>query len=721
MAGSNTISLGFKVTGESDMKRALADINNSLKVSSSEMALATAQYSSNEKSVDALNAKDKVLVSTISEQNEKINALKTVIQNAAAAHTAAGQQIDSLKAKLADAKTKMAEMGTSSDTTKAQLKEQALAVQSLEKELSQAEKAYTNTGKSETNYETQLNNAKASVIKMNQELENNQKALVKAQTGSKSVADAVNGLASAAGINVPPAMQNMVNKLDGVNASAAALVGTLAGVTVGLGKLTLNTAKSADDINTLSKTTGMSTDTIQELNYASDQLDVSTETVSGALTKLIKNMEQSKTKTSNQAKAFKELGISTTDSHGKLRDANTTFLKTIDALGKVKNETERDSLSMTIFGKSARELNPMIEAGSKTLKEYAEKAHEVGAVQTPAMLDSFNKLQDNVDEINQQWLAVKIQLAEILLPLLTKITEAINQIPTSTLTAIVEGTAAIAIIGLVVGAISPLIIQAQLIPIVAAAAGTSVAAGASVAAEASVAAGTAVAEGAGIASAGLTALLPEIGLIVVAIGGLAVIGYELATHWDEVTADLSSGWDRVKSAFQGFGNWVSGQFISGWNEDMDALKYAFKEVVNFISDMIVILPNMIIGTINGLTSGLNLIINLLDRIKVSMPSWMGGGTFGISIPDIPQISYISIPRYATGTNYHPGGSALVGENGPEVVDLPRGSKVYPNGSSAGDMYVFNKGSIVIDAHNVKEWNDVLKYAKKYAQTMVQKG
>ena len=39
--------------------------------------------------------------------------------------------------------------------------------------------------------------------------------------------------------------------------------------------------------------------------------------------------------------------------------------KVIDALGKVTNETERDALAMQILGKSAQELNPLIEAGSQ--------------------------------------------------------------------------------------------------------------------------------------------------------------------------------------------------------------------------------------------------------------------------------------------------------------------------------------------------------------------
>lgn len=42
-----------------------------------------------------------------------------------------------------------------------------------------------------------------------------------------------------------------------------------------------------------------------------------------------------------------------------------------------------------------------------------------------------------------------------------------------------------------------------------------------------------------------------------------------------------------------------------------------------------------------------------------------------------------IPAYAGGTGYHPGGLALVGERGPELVSLPRGSAVTPNHALRG--------------------------------------
>ena len=40
-----------------------------------------------------------------------------------------------------------------------------------------------------------------------------------------------------------------------------------------------------------------------------------------------------------------------------------------------------------------------------------------------------------------------------------------------------------------------------------------------------------------------------------------------------------------------------------------------------------------------------------------------------------------ISEYATGTSYHPGGRAIVGEYGPEMIDLPRGASVVSTNST----------------------------------------
>jgi len=45
--------------------------------------------------------------------------------------------------------------------------------------------------------------------------------------------------------------------------------------------------------------------------------------------------------------------------------------------------------------------------------------------------------------------------------------------------------------------------------------------------------------------------------------------------------------------------------------------------------------------------------------------------------------------FADGTNYAPGGLAVVGEEGPELVNLPRGSQVIPNDRIGGSTFNIN--------------------------------
>lgn len=68
--------------------------------------------------------------------------------------------------------------------------------------------------------------------------------------------------------------------------------------------------------------------------------------------------------------------------------------------------------------------------------------------------------------------------------------------------------------------------------------------------------------------------------------------------------------------------------------------------------------------------------------------------------------------FANGTDFAPGGLALVGERGPEIVSLPRGSTVYPHGTApAGMSSTANTYNITIDAKNIREFNDIVRYAQ----------
>lgn len=58
---------------------------------------------------------------------------------------------------------------------------------------------------------------------------------------------------------------------------------------------------------------------------------------------------------------------------------------------------------------------------------------------------------------------------------------------------------------------------------------------------------------------------------------------------------------------------------------------------------------------------------------------------GLGVGDLFDSIFGGIPAFASGTNSAPGGLALVGERGPELVNLPRGSQVIPARSTAQMM------------------------------------
>lgn len=205
-----------------------------------------------------------------------------------------------------------------------------------------------------------------------------------------------------------------------VVAASAAVGAAIAGATVAAGKglvnLTVNTSKTADELATLSKTTGLSTKTLQELNYASELLDVSTETVTGSLTKMEKTLA-----TSKGEDKFKALGVSVRDASGQMRSAEDIFLDSIDALGKISNPIERDQKSMELFGKSAKELNPLILAGSDGFRKLATEANNVGYVMSEETIDKFGAFDDNMQRLKNTTQAVSQSLGGVLLPTLTEL------------------------------------------------------------------------------------------------------------------------------------------------------------------------------------------------------------------------------------------------------------------------------------------------------------
>lgn len=356
------INTKFTLSGEKEYKQAISEIGSGMKVLDSEMRKVSSAYAQNADSVEALNAKNDVLERKISTQVEKIEYLKAALQ------------------------------------------------QSAEK--------YGEADKRTMQWQTSLNNAEAELNNLNNQFDENKQKIADSGKEMGNLGDVVNGLTSKLGIQLPDSMKSSMNAMGSLDAQSLALAGGFAAVAAAIVKvekamisMTKESAAFADNIITLSMQTGQSTQQLQEFAYASELIDVSVDTLQGSLTKLTNNMQDTMNGTGNAKASFEALGVSVTNADGSMRSANDVFYETIDALGQVKNETERDAMSMDIFGRSAQDLNPLIIQGSKTLKEYADEAHNVGYVLDDEALSALGAVDDAYQRLQKTQEGVKNQLA----------------------------------------------------------------------------------------------------------------------------------------------------------------------------------------------------------------------------------------------------------------------------------------------------------------------
>lgn len=363
------INTRFTLSGEKEYKQAISEIGSGMKVLDSEMRKVQSAYAQNADSVEALSAKNDVLERKISTQTEKIEYLRAALQ------------------------------------------------QSAEK--------YGEADKRTMQWQTSLNNAEADLNNLNNQFDENKKKIEESSKEMGNLGDVVNGLTSKLGIQLPDGMKSSMNAMGSLDASSLALAGGFAAVAAAIVKaekamisMTKESAAFADNIITLSMQTGQSTQQLQEFAYASELIDVSVDTLQGSLTKLTNNMQDTMNGTGNAKASFEALGVSVTNADGSMRSANDVFYETIDALGKVKNETERDAMSMDIFGRSAQDLNPLIIQGSKTLKAYADEAHNMGYVLDDEALSALGAVDDAYQRLQKTQEGVKNQLAAEFAPYL---------------------------------------------------------------------------------------------------------------------------------------------------------------------------------------------------------------------------------------------------------------------------------------------------------------
>jgi phage-related protein len=493
----------------------------------------------------------------------------------------------------------------------------------------------------------------------------------------------------------------------GIKTAAKWGAGLAAGAGVAIGGMVALGSKvgdMADAILDLNSITGMSTDSIQKWRKATEVAGVAQDAVANASQKLTRNLDTMRLESNKGNKALQELGFSLSDIENMSADERMDTLT--QALAGVEDKTERARLGTDIFAGSWKEIAPVVDLGTEAMNKAKDSANiiseedlkkandfrisianmkdqvgffvtEIGIQLLPMLQGMFGWVQDNMPQIK----SITSATFEVMGSAVTKVSNFIRDeviprlqdfwswvepnlpmiqeffmtsfgVMKDVLADVVEAIKATTqwfqdhwnivepiLIGIAAG-----IVTFQLITAAIAAYG------------AITKAITAIQL---LFNAAL--LANPIGLVVIAIGLLVAAGVALYKNWDVVKAKLGDFWRSIKSIFGKIGSFVAGV----WDGMVSGVKRAV---------------NSVIRAFNGMIRGLN-------RIQVDVPDWVpgfGGRGFGFNISTIPML--------AEGGNITKAGRVIVGEAGPEILDLPRGARVTPldekDKSSDRPIYVF---------------------------------
>ncbi len=506
-----------------------------------------------------------------------------------------------------------------------------------------------------------------------------------------------------------------ISDASGKVAQAAKGISTAAGgALAGIAGLAYKSVQAADDLNTLAKQTGISTAELQKMQYASDLIDVSVDSITGAMTKMKKNMAS--TSKDTQA-AFQRIGVSVQDSNGQLRDATTVFYEVLEGLSHVANETERDTLAMQLFGRSADELAGIVDDGGAALRELGMEAEQLGLIMDQQTLDSLNNVNDAVDKLkakaNGELAQAGAKAMEALMPVFEKVLDAMSKAldyigsldedQIKMLATLLAVTAAISPVAKgisnVTGLISKLTGAGGAIPKAIEICGKLT--------------GTVLPK---VVSA--LKVFPGLGLTAAIIALVALI----ATKGDEIQKYINKACDFIKGLLDKLFNWLNdhglttlaafvksikdfigdiqkvlggiidfirGVFTGNWQRAWQGIVNIFSGIFGGIKDLIKAPINGVIGAINKVIGGFNKLRSVAGKSQVS------------TIPLLARGGIVS------------SGSAIVGDDGPELLTMMGGrAVVQPLTSSTTNNTNTNLGGVTINVYgapgqNVRELAEIV--------------
>ena len=472
-------------------------------------------------------------------------------------------------------------------------------------------------------------------------------------------------------------------KLGALSRSIGSGFGALvpAAAVAGLGALGKRAIDAADNLNDLSKRTGVGVESLSKFGAAAEDSGTSVDEVAKAMGRLARGVVDPASQTS---KALQSIGVSATDANGKVRSLDQIMLSVSDVFAKMPDGAEKTALAMDIFGKSGANLIPMLNEGSTALGQYA-------ATIDTEMAQAADKFNDSINAISIAVSGPFNEAVTALLPLITSIAQGIAGLAEAF--AALPGPLQQLIVGL--GAlVAAFVILAPAIQAVATVWGalTAVFAGGAIFATiagylgalvpAIAAVGTALQGFLAVAAGVLSGPVGWIALLVAA--GIAIYAFrdQIGQVFNDIGGILTEAATALKYAFidpaidgfKAFIDFVNNSVVrpmqslftqlvqniaSVFAGVKDAITAPFKAAFDMVRGIVNQILNAVGGAVSRMVGAIN---NLISGANQALAS--------LRLPQIPFLPSPQIPQFANGGVVSGPTLAMVGEGGEREYIVP---------------------------------------------------
>lgn len=341
-------------------------------------------------------------------------------------------------------------------------------------------------------------------------------------------------------------------------AGKAIAVGIGAAVT-SLTAMAFKSAEATDRVDKLSQKIGLSRQGFQEWDYIMSQSGMSVDQLQMGFKTLVTQIDQAVSGSGKGAESFKQLGISVTDTNGKVKNQETIFNEAVIALQGMEEGTEKAKLANDLFGRSGAEMMPLLNGAAGSVEELRKKANDLGLVLSDEAIDSGVKFTDTMDSMKRSLGAVVTEVGVEVMPILQKMMDwviehmpEIKQVVSDAFDKVADVFAwakdnanwLIPVLATMLGGFLALKVIGVITTLIGAW-------------NAITAAATGVATAFGTVLAFITS---PIGLVVVAIAAVIAIIVLLVMNFDKVKEAASNLWDSIKLFFGKIGDFIGNIF-----------------------------------------------------------------------------------------------------------------------------------------------------------------